>query len=158
MGTRALTYRDGRAWRFDPWLAETERMERNVEAGEPLPCGAQTPDFVDAWMQANGAAGTIVVVRHSQLGLYEYLLDEVRRSDLRLKRVYLADHGAFRLNGENLAPPRGRFSLLAPVGPVLEAAIDGRTWMKGRPAFRRPLSPHERSLAEVVRRQERERA
>ena len=158
MGTRALKPRHESAWRFDPWLAEAEQMQEYAEASEPLPCGSQTPEFVKTWMESHGAVGTIVVVRHSQLGLFEYLLDEVRRTDLRLKRIYLADHGVFRSNGENVAPPRGRFSLLAPVGGALEAASDGRTWMNGKPAFRRPLSPHERSLIEIARRQHGERA
>lgn len=133
-------------------------MQGDTGSREPLPCDGQTPDFVKHWMQSHGAPGTIVVVRHSQLGLYEYLLDEVRRTDLRLKRIYLADHGVFRLNGDYIAPPRGRFSLLAPVGEVLEAAVEGHTWMNGHRAFHRPLSARERALVDVARRQVGERA
>jgi len=157
MGERAQADRGGAAWRFDPWLAEAEQMDGDTESREPLPCDGQTPEFVKRWMQSHGTPGTIVVVRHSQLGLYEYLLDEVRRTDLRLKRVYLADHGVFRLNGDYIAPPRGRFSLLVPLREVLDAAVEGHTWMNGRPAFRRPLSARERTLVDVARRQEGER-
>ena len=120
---------------------------------DTLPGSTQTPEFISAWLRSNGAPGVVVVVRHQQLGLHEYLLDEIRRIDLRLKRIYLADHGSFRLNGEHPAPPRGRFSLLAPVAEVLEAAARGQTWMNGRPAFRRPHSVRERALIPVAQRQ-----
>jgi len=158
MAERAVVDRRATAWRFDPWLAEAGQMQGDIESREPLPCDGQTPDFVKRWMRSHCAPGAIVVVRHSQLGLYEYLLDEVRRTDLRLKRIYVADHGVFRLNGDYIAPPRGRFSLLAPVGEVLEAAVEGHTWMNGVRAFRRPLSARERELVGVARRQVGERA
>lgn len=139
--------------RLHSWLEKTEQMRGDIDVREALPCDSQTPEFVTAWMQRYGTAGTVVVVRHAQLGLYEYLLDEVRRSDARLRRIYLADHGVFRLNGDYLAPPRGRFTLLAPVGEVLDAAIAGHTWMNGRPAFRRPHSARERALIDLARAQ-----
>lgn len=157
MAGRALADQWGAEWRFDSWLAEAEHMQGDGEAGHSLPGDSQDADFVRGWMQRHGAPGTIVVVRHIQLGLYEYLLDEVRRVDLRLKRIYLADHGVFRLNGEYLAPPRGRFGLLAPIAGVLEAAVQGHSWMNGRPAFHRPLSARERTLIDIARRQEQER-
>lgn len=153
MSTRTLLDRNGPAWQFGAWLAE-QHMYGETDTREPLPCDGQTAEFVADWLKNNGTPGTVVVVRHMQLGLYEYLLDEVRRTDLRLKRVYLADHGVFRLNGDYIAPPRGRFSMLVPVGDVLEAAIEGHTWMNGRRAFRRPLSARERALIDVVRRQQ----
>lgn len=157
MAGRALADRWGAEWRFDSWLAETEDMQGDGGAGHSLPGDSQDASFVRGWMRQHAAAGAIVVVRHIQLGLYEYLLDEVRRVDLRLQRVYLADHGVFRLNGEYMAPPRGRFSLLAPVPDVLDAAVGGHTWMNGRPAFHRPLSARERALIDIARRQEEER-
>lgn len=158
MSARALVHQRVAAWRFESWLAETEQMQENPVLREQLPCDGQTPELVSDWIRNYGAPGAIVIVRHSQLGLYEYLLDEVRRVDLRLKRVYLADHGVFRLNGDYIAPPRGRFSLLAPLPDVLDAAIEGHTWMNGRPAFRRPLSGRERALVDIARRQQSERA
>ena len=122
-----------------------------------LPGDAQTPEFIAAWMRAHAAPGVIVVVRHRQLGLYEYLLDEVRRVDPRLKRIYLSDHGAFSLEGEYLAPPRNRFGLLAPVGDVLDAAVRGQGWLHGQAVFQRPSSTHERTLISAARRQQAER-
>lgn len=156
MDTRTLLGRRGPVWQFGSRLAE-EHMHGESDTREPLPCDGQTADFVTDWLRSHGTPGTVVVVRHMQLGLYEYLLDEVRRTDLRLKRVYLADYGVFRLNGDYIAPPRGRFSMLAPLGDVLEAAVEGLTWMNGRPAFRRPLSARERALIDVARRQHDER-
>jgi hypothetical protein len=141
------------AWTFDPWLQEAQEMPGDSGPRDTLPGSTQTPEFISAWLRSNGAPGVVVVVRHQQLGLHEYLLDEIRRIDLRLKRIYLADHGSFRLNGEHPAPPRGRFSLLAPVAEVLEAAARGQTWMNGRPAFRRPHSVRERALIPVAQRQ-----
>lgn len=158
MSARALAHQRVAAWRFESWLAEAEYMQRESVSREPLPCDGQTPELVSNWIRNYGAPGTIVIVRHSQLGLYEYLLDEVRRVDLRLNRVYLADHGVFRLNGDYIAPPRGRFTLLAPLPEVLDAAIAGHTWMNGRPAFRRPLSGRERALVDIARRQQSERS
>lgn len=140
--------------RFDSCLVGAEQMRGDIEARAPLPCDAQTAAFVADWMQRHAAPGTVVVVRHAQLGLNEYLLDEVRRIDSRLKRIYLADHGVFRLNGDYLAPPRGRFGLLAPVDEVLAAAMTGQTWMNGQAAFRRPHSAREHTLIAAVRRQQ----
>lgn len=146
---------DGRRYgRQDARPQDAEQVRGGMDVREPLPCGVQTPDFVTRWMQDHGTSGIIVVVRHVQLGLHEYLLDEVRRTDMRLNRIYLADHGVFRLNGDYLAPPRGRFSLLAPVGEVLDAAAAGHTWMNGRPAFRRQLSAREQTLVEIARHQQ----
>lgn len=122
-----------------------------------LPCDAQTSEIIESWMGSYGAAGTIVVVRHRQLGICEYFLDEVRRCDQRLKRAYLADHGIFAFRGDYAARPRRHFSLLAPIGEVLIAAMEGHSWANGRPAFQRPLSRHERLLADIVRRQQAER-
>ena len=139
--------------RFDAWFAQADHMQGSIDMGPRLPCDIQTPELVAGWMLDHGAPGVIVVVRHVQLGLYEYLLDEVRSIDLRLKRIHLADHGVFRLNGDDLAPPGGRYSLLAPVGDVLDAAVGGYTWLNGRPAFRRPHSSRERSLVDAARRQ-----
>jgi hypothetical protein len=156
MAGRRSSQRDAEQ-RFDAWLAEADHTQGGIDVRQTLPCDTQTPEFVAGWMQDHGAPGVVVVVRHVQLGLYEYLLDEVRRTDLRLKRVYLADHGVFRLNGDYLAPPRGRFSLLAPIGNVLDAAVDGDTWMNGRPAFRRPHSSRERALVDAARQQHDER-
>lgn len=140
--------------RFIARLATSEQMQGGIHVDEPLPCDAQTPDFVAGWMQDHGTPGAVVVVRHSQLGLHEYLLDEVRRVDLRLKRTYLVDHGVFRLSGDYLAAPAGRFGLLAPVGAVLDAAVAGDTWMNGRPAFRRPHSSRERALIDILRQEQ----
>lgn len=141
----------------ESWVSGAEQVRGGMDVREPLPCGAQTPDFVTRWMQDHGTSGIIVVVRHVRLGLHEYLLDEVRRTDMRLNRIYLADHGVFRLNGDYLAPPRGRFSLLAPVGEALDAAVAGHTWMNGRSAFRRQLSAREQTLGEIARHQQDER-
>jgi hypothetical protein len=135
-------------------IASSELMQGGMHVREPLPCDAQTPELVAEWMQDHGTAGAVVVVRHSQLGLHEYLLDEVRRTDLRLKRIHLVDHGVFRLSGDYLAPPAGRFTLLAPVGAVLDAALAGDTWMNGRPAFRRPHSSRERALIDLLRQEQ----
>ncbi len=142
--------------RFDAWLAEGDHVRGHDDMGPRLPCHVQTPELVAGWMLDHGAPGVIVVVRHVQRGLYEYLLDEVRRIDLRLKRIYLVDHGVFRLNGDDPAPPGGRYGLLAPVGDVLDAAVGGHTWLNGRPAFRRPHSSRERLLANAARRQREE--
>lgn len=152
MTGRKQSQRDGEQ-RFDAWLAQAHHVQGNDDTGSRLPCHVQTPERVAGWMLAHGAPGTIVVVRHVQLGLYEYLLDEVRRIDPRLKRIYLVDHGVFRLNGDDPAPSGGRYSLLAPIGDVLDAAIGGHTWLNGRPAFRRPHSSRERSLVNAARRQ-----
>lgn len=155
MGGRRASQRDAEQ-RFDAWVVDPDHTREGIEQ-DTLPCGPQTPESVAAWMKVHGAPGVVVVVRHAQLGLHEYLLDEVRRIDLRLKRIYLADHGVFRLNGDYLAPPAGRFSLLAPIGNVLDAAAGGHTWMNGRQAFRRPHSSRERALIDIVRQQRDER-
>lgn len=142
------------AWSSDSWSWEGEQSPALPRRRDTLPGDAQTPEFIAAWMQSHRAPGVVVVVRHRQLGIHEYLLDEMRRVDLRLKRIYLADYGTFRLGGDYLAPPQGRLSLLVPVGDAFDAAVQGQSWMHGRPAFRRPCSTHERDLISIARRQQ----
>jgi hypothetical protein len=149
MSTRASAKLGRAGPRLDTWLTR--------ELHGQLPCDGQTPESIESWMGSHGAAGTIVVVRHRQLGICEYFLDEVRRCDQHLKRVYLADHGTFAFRGDYAARPRRHFSLLAPISEVLIAAMEGHSWANGRPAFQRPLSRHERLLADIVRRQQAER-
>jgi hypothetical protein len=119
-----------------------------------LPCADQTPASTARWIADEGAPGAIVVVRHTQWNLYEYHLDEIAKVNTRLGRVYLAQHGAFDFTGAGTSGPRGYLTLLEPTPAILDAAIGGKTWLHGRPAFKRPLSVLE---LELVRRLERRR-
>lgn len=160
MAAREAIKRRDVAWAPDlpTYIHEAEHMRPQGRSRDILPGAHQSPKFISDWLKLHGKPGTVVVVRHHQLGLDEYLLDDIRRVDLRLKRVYLTDHGSFRLNGEYSAPPRGRFSLLVPTADVLEAALAGRAWMNGRPAFQRPHSVRERALIPLARQQADERS
>lgn len=157
MAGRDTLARSNSAWSGDVDVAAAERTPDQPGWTGRLPGDAQTPEFIAEWMRSHAAPGVIVVVRHRQLGLYEYLLDEIRRVDPRLKRIYLSDHGPFSLEGEYLAPPRNRFGLLAPVGDVLDAAVQGQGWLHGRAVFQRPSSTHERTLISAARRQQAKR-
>jgi hypothetical protein len=145
-----------------PQQATSPRHERSdghsaiVEAhpaGFRLPCAEQTPQTVALWLADHGTAGAVVVVRHAQWNLYEYHLDEISKLNARLGRVYLAQHGAFDFTGAGTSGPRGYLTLLEPTRVVLDAAMDGKTWLHGRPAFKRPLSALETKLLRVLKTQ-----
>lgn len=109
-----------------------------------LPGAERSPDTLAAWLQSAGPHG-IVVVRHAQRHLYEIHLDEIVRISPRQRRVHLAQHGAFDFTGVSTVGPR-RLTLLAPTAAALDAAVNGKTWLNGRPAFRRPHSASETEL------------
>lgn len=157
MATRDRLARSSPFWSTDGGIGAAERMPNHQSWTGQLPGDAQTAEFIASWMRSHAAPGVVVVVRHRQLGLHEYLLDEVRRTDPRLKRIHLSDHGTFTLEGEYLGQPRNRFGLLVPVEDVLEAAVQGQGWLHGRPVFQRPSSTHERTLISAARRQQAER-
>ena len=117
----------------------------------PLPCAEQTPQHTAEWIATSAVPGAIVVVRHAQWNLYEYHLDEITKLNGRLGRIYLAQHGAFDFTGAGTSGPRGYLTLLEPTPPVLEAAMRGKTWLHGQPAFKRPLSALETKLVRTLK-------
>jgi len=119
-----------------------------------LPCAGQTADSIERWVKAEAVPATIVVVRHTRWHLYEYHLDEVARVNLRGGRIYLAQHGRFSLHGTGISGPKGSLTLLEPTPAVVAAAIHGKTWQHGKPAFKRPLSAREVELARILAEQE----
>jgi hypothetical protein len=119
-----------------------------------LPCAGQTADSIERWVKDEAAPGSIVVVRHARWHLYEYHLDEVAKLNLRAGRIYLAQHGRFSLHGTGVSGPKGSLTLLEPTAPVVAAAIHGKTWQHGKPAFKRPLSAREVELARIVAEQD----
>jgi hypothetical protein len=116
-----------------------------------LPCTEQTPETVARWLAGHAAPRSIVVVRHTRWHLYEYHLDEIAKVNARLGRVYLEQHGGFNFNGGGVSGPRGSLTLLEPTAAVLAAAMQGRTWQHGKPAFKRPLSAREIELVRRMR-------
>lgn len=136
---------------------EARASESTIRESEPdpavfrLPCADQTPQSTAAWLAESAAPGTIVVVRHAQWNLYEYHLDEIAKLNGRLGRVYLAQHGAFDLTGAGTSGPRGYLTLLEPTEAALDAAMRGKTWLHGRPAFKRPLSALETRLLRTLK-------
>jgi len=115
-----------------------------------LPCAGQTADSIEHWVNAEAEPGSIVVVRHARWHLHEYHLDEVAKLNLRAGRIYLAQHGRFSLRGTGISGPKGSPTLLEPTPSVLTAAIRGKTWQHGKPAFKRPLSAREIELVGAV--------
>lgn len=122
-----------------------------------LPCSEQTPETVARWLAVHAAPGSIVVVRHARWHLYEYHLDEIAKVSARLGRVYLKQHGGFNFNGGGVSGPKGSLTLLEPAATVLAAAMQGRTWQHGKPAFKRPLSAREVELARQIRERDMQR-
>jgi hypothetical protein len=120
-----------------------------------LPYAGQSPDSIERWVKTEAAPGVIVVVRHARWHLYEYHLDEVAKLNLRAGRVYLAQHGRFSLHGTGISGPKGSLTLLEPTPAVVGAAIHGKTWQHGKPAFKRPLSAREIELVRALAEQER---
>ena len=122
-----------------------------------LPCTEQTPETVAGWLAVHAAPGSIVVVRHTRWHLYEYHLDEIAKVNARLGRVYLKQHGGFNFNGGGVSGPKGSLTLLEPTPSVLAAAMQGRTWQHGKPAFKRPLSAREIELVRRMRERDAQR-
>jgi hypothetical protein len=120
-----------------------------------LPCAGQTADSIERWVKAEAVPGSIVVVRHTRWHLYEYHLDEVAKLNLRSGRIYLAQHGRFSLHGTGISGPKGSLTLLEPTPSVIAAALHGKTWQHGKPAFKRPLSAREVELCRTLAEQER---
>jgi hypothetical protein len=116
-----------------------------------LPCSEQTPETVGHWLAVHGAPGSIVVVRHARWHLYEYHLDEIAKVNARLGRVYLKQHGGFNFEGRGISGPKGSLTLMEPTAATLAAAMQGRTWQHGKPAFKRPLSAREIDLSRQIR-------
>lgn len=132
-------------------------MTQNCGSGPgafQLPCAGQNADSIQRWVKAEAAPGAIVVVRHARWQLYEYHLDEIAKLNLRAGRVYLAQHGRFSLHGTGISGPKGSLTLLEPTSAVVSAAIHGRTWQHGKPAFKRPLSAREIELARAIAEQD----
>lgn len=119
-----------------------------------LPCAGQTADSIERWVKAEASPGAIVVVRHARWHLYEYHLDEVAKLNLRAGRIYLAQHGRFSLHGNGISGPKGSLTLLEPTPAVVAAALHGRTWQHGKPAFKRPLSAREVELSRAISEQD----
>jgi hypothetical protein len=122
-----------------------------------LPCTEQTPETVARWLGVHAAPGSIVVVRHTRWHLYEYHLDEIAKVNARLGRVYLKQHGGFGFNGAGVSGPKGSLTLLEPTPTVVAAAMQGRTWQHGKPAFKRPLSAREIELVRRMRERDAQR-
>jgi hypothetical protein len=80
----------------------------------------------------------------------EYFLDQIASLNLDRCRLRLSRHGRFDLTGRSVDSPGKALSLCVPTVDLLEAATSGRTWLGTRVIFRRPLSPQERHLAELV--------
>jgi hypothetical protein len=112
-----------------------------------LPGCEQTPQSIERWLAVHGTAGSVVVVRHTRWHLYEYHLDEIAKVNARAGRVYLKQHGGFDFSGRGISGPKGSLTLLEPTASVLRAAMQGRTWQHGKPAFKRPLSAREIELS-----------
>src|SRR5262249_37454009 len=133
--------------------SDSSDLSETRPAGFQLPCVGQTAQTVAQWIADHGTAGAIVVVRHAQWNLYEYHLDEIAKLNTRLGRVYLAQHGAFDFTGAGTSGPRGYLTLLEPTPRALDAAMGGKTWLHGRPAFKRPLSTLETKLLRALKNQ-----
>jgi hypothetical protein len=78
----------------------------------------------------------------------EYFLDRIDSLNLDRHRLTLHRHGRFDLSGRSIAG--NALALCIPTVDLLEAATSGRTWLGTRLIFRRPLSPQERHLADLV--------
>jgi hypothetical protein len=117
------------------------------DAALALPGCEQTPQSIARWIAVHGAAGSVVVVRHTRRHLYEYHLDEIAKVNARAGRVHLKQHGGFDFSGRGVSGPKGSLTLLEPTATVLNAAMQGRTWQHGKPAFKRPLSAREIELS-----------
>ncbi len=50
-----------------------------MSSPKTMPCGNQTPDEVEAWLQENVQIGTTVAIRHTQAGLCQYVTATVTR-------------------------------------------------------------------------------
>ena len=132
----------------DNGSAGSTALQRGYEsAAFALPCCEQTPQSIERWLAVHGAAGSVVVVRHTRWHLYEYHLDEIAKVNARVGRVYLKQHGGFDFSGRGISGPKGSLTLLEPTTKVLTAAVQGRTWQHGKPAFKRPLSAREIELS-----------
>lgn len=125
----------------------------SVTGGAPsfsLPCADQTDGSIGRWLTREAAPGMVVVVRHASWQLYEYHLDQIVRISARTGRVQLAQHGMFDSTGVSVTAPKNVLTLLEPTAAVLNAAVGGRTWQHGRPAFKRPLAACEMRLLELL--------
>lgn len=112
----------------------------------------QTPERIENWILDNGIIGQIAVVLLSHRRLNEYRIDEVMGRGRRSGSVRLVQHGAFDRLGRGSGVPRGTLlRLLIPTPELLQAAMSGRAWLNGSPAFARPLSEFERRLADRVK-------
>lgn len=115
-----------------------------------LPCAEQTDGSIARWLTQEAAPGMVVVVRHANWQLYEYHLDQIVRLNSQTGRVQLAQHGSFDSNGSAVSAPKHVLRLLEPRTAVLRAAVAGRTWQHGRPAFKRPLASCEMRLLDLL--------
>lgn len=115
-----------------------------------LPCADQTDGSIARWLTREAASGMVVVVRHANWHLYEYHLDQIVRLNSQTGRVQLAQHGSFDSNGSAVSAPKHILRLLEPTTAVLKAAVGGRTWQHGRPAFKRPLASCELRLLDLL--------
>ncbi len=122
-----------------------------TSSGTDLPGAEQTAESIGSWLERHARKGAIVAVRHARWQLYEYHLDQIVKLNPRSRRVQLAQHGTFDLTGQAGSGPKGYLTLMIPTADVVEAAAEGRTWQHGRPAFRRPLTAHERALVAQLR-------
>jgi hypothetical protein len=132
----------------DAEFVGSSALQRGYEgAAFALPCCEQTSESIEQWLVVHAAAGSVVVVRHTRWHLYEYHLDEIAKVNARSDRVYLKQHGGFDFSGRGISGPKGSLTLLEPTTTVLTAAMQGRTWQHGKPAFKRPLSAREIELS-----------
>lgn len=115
-----------------------------------LPCADQTDGSIKRWLTREAAPGIVVVVRHASWQLYEYHLDQIVRINAQTGRVQLAQHGSFDSTGSAISAPKNVLTLLEPRPAVLKAAVAGRTWQHGRPAFKRPLATCEMRLLDLL--------
>lgn len=90
------------------------------------PCYGQTENSIKAWMKANVAVGTKVVVRNSQGGLLQYALATVVRIGKSRFEVDSLGHGnvsgggrTFYYSGKNCWAPKGQTRLVEPTPEVL---------------------------------------
>lgn len=80
----------------------------------------------------------------------EYFLDQIDSLNLDRRSLTLSRHGRFDLSGRSVGLAGNALILCVPTFDLLEAAASGRTWLGTKVIFRRPLSPQERHLADLV--------
>jgi nucleotide-binding universal stress UspA family protein len=112
----------------------------------------QTFEEIERWIRHHSAVGEVVVVLLSHGELNEYRLDEIKSVDRLRGSVRLVQHGRFNRLGKGSSAPRGtRLRLLISRAGVLQSALEGKAWLRGKFAFARPLSEFERKLADRAR-------